>query len=109
MIIPEPRALSYFFPFQTGMIFRGLHVIHIVIFGLKLMAQKGFSLEARMFWGCFLQCLKHKSPWLLQVRNDNIKRRKRKEVDGLKPVVGIYLYSESEQDAGFGNQEVLIF
>ena len=38
-----------------------------------------------------------------------IKRRKRKEVDGLKPVVGIYLYSESEQDAGFGNQEVLIF
>lgn len=57
----------------------------------------------------FLQCLKHKSPWLLQVRNDNIKRRKRKEADGLKPVVGIYLYSESEQDAGFGNQEVLIF
>ena len=45
---------------------------------------------------------------MLQVRN-NIKRRKRKEVNGLKPGVGISLYSESEQGDGFGSQELLVF
>lgn len=41
---PAPTALSYFFH-PKHIIFRGLQFIHVTIFGLKLMAQKDFSLE----------------------------------------------------------------
>lgn len=57
----------------------------------------------------FLYYLKYKSLWLPQVRSGKIKRRKGKEVNGLKPKVGMFLYSESEQCDGFGNREILRF
>lgn len=93
------------------MIFRGLQFIRITFFFYLAYSngREKFQPGRKGCFGVFFLCLKCKSLWLFQVENDKIKRRKRKEVNGLRPRDGTCLYSESEQWADFGIWEILIF